>query len=75
MRTREDALVEFTWLSPKKFGMKAGGVKAATVIAAIKAGEIAREHVQRTRGGHYRINPVALDLWLEAHAGPKKAVA
>lgn len=72
MRTREQAEVEYTWLSPRQFGMRAGGQKPATIRAAIASGEIAHEHVQRTRGGQYRISPVALDLWLEQHAGPKK---
>lgn len=73
MRTREEALVEFTWLTPAAFGRKAGGQKRATIIAAIRAGEIAPDHVQRTRGGHYRIHPDALPLWLDAHRGAKAA--
>lgn len=68
MRTRLEAQVEFTWLTPREFGKRAAGVSPDTVKKSIRLGEIPSKWVQKTRGGFYRINPQALDWWLEKHA-------
>lgn len=67
MSRRDEAQVEFTWLSPKEFGRRAAGVSADTVRRSIHAGEIPAEYVQKTRGGQLRISPDGLAWWLENH--------
>lgn len=68
MRTRDEALVEYTWLTPREFGRRAAGVSPDTVKKSIRLREIPQKWVQKTRGGQYRIHPHALDWWMEKHA-------
>jgi ribosomal protein L19E len=70
MRTKEQEVARWTWLTPAEFGERFGGVTDEHVRRMIADGTFRKGevlNVARGRGREYRISHSALDRLLDSH--------